>query len=93
MIKAKISFLPVLTLLFIILKLTGCIAWSWIWILAPLWIPFAIPALIISLTVLYTISILVLIIMSIPLILLAGIPLINISRMKKRFTINIRNRR
>lgn len=35
-------FLPALALAFIILKLTGVIAWSWWWILAPLWIPFAI---------------------------------------------------
>jgi len=27
-----------LTLLFIALKLTGFIAWSWLWVLSPLWI-------------------------------------------------------
>jgi fatty acid desaturase len=32
-------FLPALTLLFIALKLTGYITWSWWWVLAPLWIP------------------------------------------------------
>lgn len=32
-------FLPALTLLFIYLKLVGHIAWSWWWVLAPLWIP------------------------------------------------------
>jgi hypothetical protein len=32
-------FLPALTLLFVYLKLTGEIAWSWWWVLAPLWIP------------------------------------------------------
>lgn len=32
-------FLPALTLIFITLKLTGHIAWSWWWVLAPLWIP------------------------------------------------------
>lgn len=30
-------FLPLLALLFIGLKLAGVIAWSWIWVLAPLW--------------------------------------------------------
>jgi hypothetical protein len=32
-------FLPALTLLFIALKLTGYISWSWWWVLAPLWLP------------------------------------------------------
>jgi len=35
-------FLPLLTLLFIGLKLTGFIAWSWLWVLAPLWLGLAI---------------------------------------------------
>lgn len=35
-----------LALLFIALKLTGVIAWSWWWVLAPIWIPFAIVLLI-----------------------------------------------
>lgn len=35
-------FLSLLTVLFIGLKLTGHIAWSWWWVLAPVWIPFAI---------------------------------------------------
>jgi hypothetical protein len=35
-------FLPALALLFIALKLTGHITWSWWWVLSPLWIPFLI---------------------------------------------------
>lgn len=31
------GFVSLLTLLFIALKLTGVIAWPWIWVLAPLW--------------------------------------------------------
>lgn len=31
-----------LTVLFVGLKLTNYISWSWIWVLAPLWIPAAI---------------------------------------------------
>lgn len=32
--------LPVpLALIFITLKLTGVINWSWLWVLSPLWIP------------------------------------------------------
>lgn len=34
-----IGFLQLLTLLFIALKLTNYIDWSWLWVLAPLWIP------------------------------------------------------
>ena len=37
-----IGFLGLLTILFIALKLTGYIAWSWWWVLAPIWIPAAI---------------------------------------------------
>ena len=38
----SISFLGLLTILFIGLKLTNYIDWSWSWVLAPLWIPFSI---------------------------------------------------
>ena len=37
-----IGFFGLLTILFIGLKLTGHIAWSWWWVLSPLWIPLAI---------------------------------------------------
>lgn len=41
------SILPTLLLiLFVALKLTGVIAWSWWWVLSPLWIPLAFVALI-----------------------------------------------
>jgi len=34
--------LPVLlTVAFIVLKLCGVISWSWLWVLSPLWISFA----------------------------------------------------
>lgn len=36
-----IGFFGLLAIVFITLKLTGYIAWSWWWVLAPLWIPFA----------------------------------------------------
>lgn len=39
-----IGFDGLLALVFIVLKLTGVIAWSWLWVLAPLWIPFAVGA-------------------------------------------------
>lgn len=37
-----IGFTGLLAIVFIILKLTGVIAWSWVWVLAPLWLPIAI---------------------------------------------------
>lgn len=38
----QVGFLGLLTIVFIALKLVGVIAWSWLWVLAPLWIGFAI---------------------------------------------------
>lgn len=35
-------FIPLLTILFIGLKLTDYIDWSWWWVLSPMWIPMAI---------------------------------------------------
>ena len=37
--------LDVLFLIFLVLKLTGQITWSWWWVTAPLWIPLCILAL------------------------------------------------
>lgn len=37
-----VGFCGLLGLAFIILKLTNVIEWSWVWVLAPLWIPAAI---------------------------------------------------
>lgn len=34
----KIGFLGLLTLVFIVLKLTHYIDWSWVWVLSPLWL-------------------------------------------------------
>lgn len=33
-----ISFVGLLTILFIALKLTGMIQWSWLWVVSPIWI-------------------------------------------------------
>ena len=41
-----IGFAGMLTLLFIGLKLGGVIAWSWWWVLSPLWISFALGAVV-----------------------------------------------
>jgi hypothetical protein len=37
----NLNLLTPLFLVFLVLKLTGFIAWSWWWITAPLWGPFA----------------------------------------------------
>ena len=47
-----VGFLGLLTLLFIGLKLTGYITWSWLWVLAPLWIPISIALLLLSAVIL-----------------------------------------
>lgn len=36
-----IGFTGLLTILFVALKLTGTIAWSWWWVLSPIWIGMA----------------------------------------------------
>lgn len=37
-----IGFFGLLAIAFIVLKLTKVINWTWLWVLSPLWIPFAI---------------------------------------------------
>lgn len=37
-----VGFGGLLTILFVGLKLGGVIAWPWVWVLCPIWIPFAI---------------------------------------------------
>lgn len=42
-----VNYFPVASILgiaFIVLKLTGFINWSWIWVLAPFWIPILLSA-------------------------------------------------
>jgi hypothetical protein len=38
----KFSLTTLLTVLFVGLKLTGYITWSWFWVLSPLWISFGV---------------------------------------------------
>lgn len=37
-VSGGIGFIGLLTIVFIVLKLLGVISWSWLWVLAPLWI-------------------------------------------------------
>ncbi|HDS1140230.1 TPA: hypothetical protein QDZ75_004308 [Stenotrophomonas maltophilia] len=43
-----IGFVGLLTIVFITLKLTGFIAWSWWWVLSPVWISASITIVIIG---------------------------------------------
>ena len=49
-----IGFSGLLAIVFITLKLTGYIDWSWWWVLSPLWIPFAVVMTIIVLLAMFT---------------------------------------
>ena len=44
-----ISTTSLLGIAFIVLKLTNCIDWSWLWVLAPFWIPWSIVGVILIL--------------------------------------------
>lgn len=49
--SSGIGFVGLLTILFIALKLTGYITWSWVWVLSPLWISASFVVLIIAFVV------------------------------------------
>lgn len=51
-----IGFVGLLTILFIGLKLTGYIAWSWWWVLSPIWITVLIVLLIFFIVFLVTLK-------------------------------------
>ena len=36
--KGGMGVISVLTLIFIVMKLSGTIDWSWIWVLCPVWV-------------------------------------------------------
>lgn len=40
--SSGIGLTGVLFIVFLVLKLTGTINWSWLWVLSPIWIPIAI---------------------------------------------------
>lgn len=44
----NLSFFGIVAIIFIILKLTGTITWSWLWVLSPLWIGLILCAIIIA---------------------------------------------
>ena len=46
-----IGFTGLLTIAFIVLKLCGVINWSWVWVLAPLWIGWSLVLFIVAVVV------------------------------------------
>jgi hypothetical protein len=46
--KFNSSILTILFVVFLVLKLTGDIDWSWWWVTSPLWIPLALLLIIIN---------------------------------------------
>lgn len=56
-IRGGIGFIGLLTILFIGLKLTGHIGWSWVWVLSPIWILPVLIAVIITIIILIAIII------------------------------------
>jgi hypothetical protein len=51
------NFLSMLTIVFIILKLTNYIDWPWVWVLSPIWIPLSVGAIILLIVFLLVILI------------------------------------
>jgi hypothetical protein len=45
-VSVNFPIFAILGLIFITLKLTGHIAWSWLWVLSPFWIPLGLALLI-----------------------------------------------
>ena len=43
-----ITLIGLLGVVFIVLKLCGVISWSWLWVLAPFWIPVGIGLLVVA---------------------------------------------
>lgn len=52
--SSGIGFTGLLTIVFIVLKLTGNIDWSWWWVLAPLWITLLLFLLVILFVLIFT---------------------------------------
>lgn len=50
-----VSFIGILTIVFIVLKLTGVIEWTWIWVLSPIWISMSVVIVILFLIMLVAI--------------------------------------
>lgn len=49
-----IGFCGLLTIVFIVLKLTKYIDWSWLWVFSPLWIPVALLLLVLLILLVFS---------------------------------------
>lgn len=47
-VNGGIGFTGLLTIVFIALKLTGVISWSWLWVLSPIWISVGLVVLLVA---------------------------------------------
>jgi hypothetical protein len=45
-VNGGVGFFGLLAIVLIALRLTGCIDWPWVWVLAPLWAPVALAVLV-----------------------------------------------
>ena len=54
--SSGIGFTGLLTIVFIILKLTNVIAWSWLWVLSPIWISIVFVLIILIIGIFITLS-------------------------------------
>jgi Flp pilus assembly protein TadB len=52
--QGGVGFFKLLTIAFIILKLCGVINWSWLWVLAPLWIGWVLVFVLLIITMIVT---------------------------------------
>lgn len=50
----SVNFMSLLFLLFLGLKLAGCIDWSWWWIFSPIWVPALLIGIITSIVIAVT---------------------------------------
>lgn len=53
--NSGIGFTGLLTIAFIVLKLTKVITWSWWWVISPLWISFSLAIVIIILCIIFVV--------------------------------------
>jgi hypothetical protein len=51
--SSGIGFTGLLTIAFVVLKLTGVIDWSWWWVLSPLWIGFVVGMIILAIIIVF----------------------------------------
>ena len=51
--QGGISLMGVLLVIFVVLKLTGNIAWSWWWVLSPLWIGAAVVLVVVLILIIF----------------------------------------